>query len=99
MSRSCPLGHTCDQCHWQVQLRGIDPTSGQEIDKTGCAIAHLPILMIENSQQQRQTAAAVESARNAFAHGTDKVATVLGQGAQLLVPVNGSDLELEHDQG
>ena len=30
----------------------------------GCAVTWLPMLMIENSQQQRQTGAAVESFRN-----------------------------------
>ena len=64
----CPLNKfkPCKQleCAWFVQLRGINPNTGQEIDEWGCAIAWQPILMIENSQQQRQTAAAVESFRN-----------------------------------
>ena len=64
----CPLNKfkPCKQleCAWFVQLRGTNPNTGQEIDEWGCAIAWQPILMIENSQQQRQTAAAVESFRN-----------------------------------
>lgn len=64
----CPLNsfEPCRQldCAWFVQLRGTNPNTGQEIDEWGCAIAWQPILMIENSQQQRQTAAAVESFRN-----------------------------------
>ena len=62
--RSCPLGHSCEKCLWFTKLRGQNPQTGQEMDSEGCAIAFLPILLIENSQQQRQTSAAVESTRN-----------------------------------
>ena len=62
--KSCPLGWECHKCLWHTRLRGINPQTGQEIDNDGCAIAFLPILTIENSQQQRQTAHAVESFRN-----------------------------------
>jgi hypothetical protein len=34
------------------------------MDQHGCADTFLPLLMIENSQMQRQTGAAVESFRN-----------------------------------
>jgi len=64
----CPLHKfkPCKQlaCAWFIQLRGLNPNTGQEIDEWGCAIAWQPILMIETAQQQRQTAAAVESFRN-----------------------------------
>lgn len=42
----------------------MNPNTGAEVDEWGCSIAWLPVLMIENSQQQRQTGAAVESFRN-----------------------------------
>jgi hypothetical protein len=63
----CPLiKKDCIQmkCAWFTQLRGNNPNTGKEIDEYGCAIAWMPILTIENSQQQRQTGAAVESFRN-----------------------------------
>ena len=47
-----------------MQIRGHNPNTGAEIDDWGCSIAWMPVLMIENSQQQRQTGAAVESFRN-----------------------------------
>lgn len=47
-----------------MKIRGNNPNTGQEIDEYGCSVAWLPVLMIENSQQQRQTGAAVESFRN-----------------------------------
>lgn len=52
------------QCAWLTQVRGKNPNTGQDVDEWGCAIAWMPLLMIENSQQQRQTGAAVESFRN-----------------------------------
>lgn len=63
----CPLiKKDCIQlkCTWFMQVRGMNPNTGQEIDEWGCAMTWLPILTIENSQQQRQTGAAVESFRN-----------------------------------
>ena len=38
--------------------------SGNQVDNYECAISWLPMLLIENSGQQRQTGAAVESFRN-----------------------------------
>lgn len=52
------------QCSWYTQVRGMNPNTGQEIDEWGCAVTWLPVMLIENSQQQRQTGAAVESFRN-----------------------------------
>ena len=52
------------QCSWFMQMRGNNPQTGEPVDEWGCAVTWLPMLMIENSQQQRQTGAAVESFRN-----------------------------------
>jgi len=52
------------QCSWFTQIRGNHPQTGEAVDEWGCAVTWLPMLMIENSQQQRQTGAAVESFRN-----------------------------------
>ena len=63
----CPLiGEECMKlkCEWFTQVRGTNPQSGEEVDEWGCAVTWLPMLLIENSQMQRQTGAAVESARN-----------------------------------
>ena len=65
---NCPLDgfKPCRQleCAWFMKVRGNNPNTGEEIDDYGCSIAWMPVLMIENSQQQRQTGAAVESFRN-----------------------------------
>ena len=63
----CPLiGKDCIglQCSWFTQIRGSHPQTGELIDEWGCAVVWMPTLLIENSQQQRQTGAAVESFRN-----------------------------------
>ena len=63
----CPLiKEDCVQfkCAWFTQVRGTNPNTGKEVDEWACSIAWMPVLMIENSQQQRQTGAAVESFRN-----------------------------------
>jgi hypothetical protein len=63
----CPLvKEDCLQlkCSWFTQVRGKNPNTGKDVDEWACAIAWMPMLMIENSQQQRQTGAAVESFRN-----------------------------------
>ena len=52
------------ECSWFTQIRGVNPNTGEEVDEWGCAVAWMPMLAIENSQQQRQTGAAVESFRN-----------------------------------
>ena len=63
----CPLlNKKCieHKCSWFTQIRGINPNTGQEVDEWQCVVGILPILLIENSSQQRQTGAAVESMRN-----------------------------------
>ena len=68
----CPLGAECEtvkdgkihKCMWHVKLVGQDPQTKEDMDQWGCAIAWQPLLMIENSRQQRSTASAVESLRN-----------------------------------
>lgn len=67
--RNCPFNGqdcstVCHKCPMWVQVRGTNPNTGAEMDRWDCSFALMPLLMIENSQQQRQTGAAVESFRN-----------------------------------
>ena len=72
---TCPLGHKCQevrdgaihQCTWFTKLAGKNPNTGENVDEFACAMSWLPVLLIENAQQQRSTAAAVESFRNEMA--------------------------------
>lgn len=64
---SCPLlkGPCIEtKCKFWTHLYGKDPQKDSLIDKFGCAIEFLPILLVENAQVIRQAAAS-----------TDKVAT------------------------
>ena len=78
---NCPLDgfKPCRQldCAWFMKVRGNNPNTGEEIDDYGCSMAWLPVLMIENSQQQRQTGAAVESFRNEMVKANDMSQQVL----------------------
>ena len=63
----CPLiGEDCLglKCAWFTQVRGTNPQTGEPVDEWGCAVTWMPFLLIENSQKQRETGAAVESFRN-----------------------------------
>ncbi len=63
----CPFWKTpCKehQCRFYIQVVGKHPQTGEELNRWDCAVAWIPVLLIENSQQQRQTGAAVESFRN-----------------------------------
>jgi hypothetical protein len=57
---------------------GSDPNTGESVNRYACSDSWMPMLLIENSQQQRQTGAAVESFRNEMIK--------LNSGPQLLLP-------------
>ena len=52
------------ECAWFTQVRGMNPQTGEQIDEWDCAIKWVPMMLIENTQMQRQTGAAIESFRN-----------------------------------
>lgn len=78
---NCPLDNfnPCRQmdCAWFMKVVGKNPNTGNDIEEWGCAISWLPILMIENSQQQRSTGAAVESFRNEMVRANETNLKVL----------------------
>jgi hypothetical protein len=51
-------------CPKFVHIAGHNPNTGEAVNRYGCSDGFLPMLLIENSQQTRQTGAAVESFRN-----------------------------------
>ena len=69
-----------------MKVRGSNPNTGEEIDDYGCSVAWMPVLMIENSQQQRQTGAAVESFRNEMVKANDVSQQVLRATIQQVTP-------------
>ena len=51
-------------CRFWVYVHGKNPQDGTDVKQGDCAFCWTPMLLIENSQMQRQTGAAVESFRN-----------------------------------
>ena len=68
VKQNCPLNdfNPCKQfdCAWFMKINGKNPNDGKDVEEWGCAMAWLPVLLVENAQQSRSTGAAVESFRN-----------------------------------
>ena len=78
-AKTCPLlKKPCigAECMWATTVRGTDKNTGKEVDDSGCAVAFLPMLLIEGSSQGRSTAAAVESFRNEMVKSNDAMIAV-----------------------
>lgn len=65
------------KCSWFTQVRGTNPNTGKEVDEWACSMAWLPVLLIENSQQQRHTGSAVESFRNEMVKANEESSSIL----------------------
>ncbi len=51
--------------------------TGKDIDNKQCVLSTMPMLLIENSAQQRSTASAVESMRNEMINKSDTTNSLL----------------------
>ena len=76
----CPLhkidsSEVCHKCPWWMRVIGKNPQSEELIDDWRCAVALLPMLLIENAQQSRATGAAVETLRNGLVSGISDAVT------------------------
>jgi len=66
----CPLiKDSCVEagCAWWVMVQGMHPQTGEIVNQGNCAMAWLPILQIDNTQQLRGASASADNARNAMA--------------------------------
>lgn len=89
----CPLiKKKCKKhnCKFYGNVIGNNPQTGQEVNQWDCMVVHIPMLLIENSQQQRGTGAAIESFRNEMVGANQNIARSLFE--QLQNPSNA----LEH---
>ncbi len=87
VGKFCPLiGKDCIglECSWYTQIRGMNPQTGEPVDEWGCAVTWMPMLLIENSNQQRSTSAGVESFRNEMVKANETNISVLSSAAQML---------------
>jgi hypothetical protein len=79
----CPLhkqdvSEVCHKCPWFTRIIGKNPQNEELVDNWHCAIAILPMLLVENAQISRGTVAAVENMRNdVVASATEMVSATL----------------------
>ena len=72
--QQCPLhrmdvSKVCHKCPWWTRIVGKHPQSEEMVDNWHCAIAVLPMLLVENAQMARQNGAAMETFRNGMIGG------------------------------
>lgn len=81
------------KCAWFTRIQGYDMNTGAQVDEYQCAVTLMPMLLVENSGQQRQTGAAVESFRNEMVKANEQSQKVLLAAAkmqdQVLIGGNG----------
>ena len=76
-TRVCPLGSHCERivdgkleiCMWHVHLQGKDPQNGRDVDRKDCAMAVLPILLVQSTEASRQISSSADSVRNVILEG------------------------------
>ncbi len=71
-TKSCRKLVVGEKCKRWMTIAGANPNTGEPVNKSDCVDNWTPLLMIENSQQQRQTAAAIESFRNEMVEANNK---------------------------
>lgn len=62
-----------ERCMWYMRVIGTDPNTGNPAEELGCAVAWMPTLLIENTQQVRQHGAATEGLRNRAADMSEAI--------------------------
>lgn len=74
---TCPFGSKCEEvknnkihrCRWYINIRGKHPQTEEVVDQWDCAMAWMPLVMVENAQTNRGQTQALESFRNEMAKG------------------------------
>lgn len=75
------------KCRFWIHVQGQNPQTGETISNGDCAMAWMPVLLIENSKVNRETGAAVESMRNESVTASQQIV-----GAMLQVSNNRMEL-------
>ena len=83
----CPLhklsmDQVCHRCPWWYQVRGTNKNTGEEVDEWKCAVAILPLLMVETADKVRQADATMQAMRNEAKAAHDENITVAAIAAQ-----------------
>ena len=66
------------KCRWWQHVAGKDPQSQKEIDQWDCAVAWLPTVGLEGSQQSRQCGASVDKVANEVAAVKQSISAMSG---------------------
>jgi hypothetical protein len=91
-AKSCRSIVSKHDCPKFVKITGVNPNDGQPVDRFGCVDSFLPMLLIENSQMQRQTGAAVESFRNEMVKQNTQTMILLAAAQSSLPPADAPKL-------
>ena len=70
------------KCRFWTHLLGKNPQGDGVVDKFGCAIEFLPILLVENAQMIRQSAASTDKVANQVQKSRAEFIGALSQEAQ-----------------
>jgi len=73
------------KCAWFTRVQGVDKNTGKDVDEYQCAIAWMPMLLVENSGQQRQTGASIDSFRNEVVKANQATAQLMMQEQNKLI--------------
>lgn len=58
------MAAVCHTCPLWTEISGTNPQTGEVVRNWNCALAHMPMLVIETSRAARSGAAATENFRN-----------------------------------
>lgn len=88
------MAKVCHACPLWIQVRGFNPNTGEPMDRWDCAHALMPVLLIENTQKQREGGAAIETLRNVLAATKPRAAVPVigpagGHAARLVQEIEG----------
>lgn len=79
----CPLiKKECveSKCRFWIHITGKHPQSGVSLDHFDCAVAWLPVLLVDNARHTVGVQAAVESMRNEVVKRQDQLNTAVALG-------------------
>ena len=73
-------------CRFWIHVLGKDPQTGTDKDLWDCAFAWTPVLLIENSNIQRETGAEVNKLRNEMVPGNQAMNGFVAQMMGMVAP-------------
>lgn len=97
-TQSCRALVSEEKCGRWMTIAGTNPNTGEPINQSKCMDDWMPLLLIENSGQQRATGAAVESLRNEILAAAGYPNGVSGRGLDQFFPADRAAPRLINDK-